>query len=395
MAQRPLNVGLVGGGKGAFIVQPHQRAIHFDGTRRVTAGALFPDPKIALEEAANWPYPIKGYTSYDDMIAANATAPADQKLDYILIVTPNHVHFDPAMKAMKAGIPVMCEKPLTVNLKQATEMVKLQRKTGVPFAVAHTYLGHWTSRFSRFIVRSGLLGEVRWVDSYYIQGWLATKLEATGQQQASWRVNPKLAGASGCGGDIGTHALMQLRYVTGLEVAEVSANLETFVPGRPLDDHFTTYCKLSNGAKALVRASQICIGHKNDLGIEVCGTKGSLRWRQEDPEAITISLLGQPDRVYYRGAVTANDGFLGELPADLMAEPNIPPGHPEAFHDAFARLHRCFEADIRRWQASGRVKADGSKYATIEDGWTGLAFIETAVKSSAKKGAWMKMPKAI
>lgn len=395
MAQRPLNVGLVGGGKGAFIVQPHQRAIHFDGTRRVTAGALFPDPKVALEEAANWPYPIRGYPSYDEMIAANATLPPDQKLDYILIVTPNHVHYDPAMKAMKAGIPVMCEKPLTVNLKQATEMVKLQRKTGVPFAVAHTYLGHWTSRFSRFIVRSGLLGEVRWVDSYYLQGWLATKLEATGQQQASWRVNPKLAGASGCGGDIGTHALMQLRYVTGLEVTEVSANLETFVPGRPLDDHFTTYCKLSNGAKALVRASQICIGHKNDLGIEVCGTKGSLRWRQEDPEAITISLLGQPDRVYYRGAVTANDGFLKDLPADLMAEPNIPPGHPEAFHDAFARLHRCFEADIRLWQATGKVRADGSKYATIDDGWTGLAFIETAVKSSAKKGAWTRMPKAI
>lgn len=395
MAQRPLNVGLVGGGKGAFIVQPHQRAIHFDGTRRVTAGALFPDPKVALEEAANWPYPIRGYPSYDEMIAANATLPPDQKLDYILIVTPNHVHYDPAMKAMKAGIPVMCEKPLTVNLKQATEMVKLQRKTGVPFAVAHTYLGHWTSRFSRFIVRSGLLGEVRWVDSYYLQGWLATKLEATGQQQASWRVNPKLAGASGCGGDIGTHALMQLRYVTGLEVTEVSANLETFVPGRPLDDHFTTYCKLSNGARALVRASQICIGHKNDLGIEVCGTKGSLRWRQEDPEAITISLLGQPDRVYYRGAVTANDGFLKDLPADLMAEPNIPPGHPEAFHDAFARLHRCFEADIRQWQATGKVRADGSKYATIDDGWTGLAFIETAVKSSAKKGAWTRMPKAI
>ena len=395
MAQRPLNVGLVGGGKGAFIAQPHQRAIHFDGTRRVTAGALFPDPKVALEEAANWPYPIKGYTSYDDMIAANATLPPDEKLDYILIVTPNHVHFDPAMKAMKAGIPVLCEKPLTVNLKQGTELVKLQRKTGVPFAVAHTYLGHWTSRFSRFIVRSGLLGEVRWVDSYYIQGWLATKLEASGQQQASWRVNPKLAGASGCGGDIGTHALMQLRFVTGLDVTEVSANLETFVPGRALDDHFTTYCKLSNGAKALVRASQICIGHKNDLGITVCGTKGSLRWRQEDPEAITISLLGQPDRIYYRNAVSANDGFLGDLPADLMAEPNIPSGHSEGFHDAFARLHRCFEADVRKWQAAGKVKIDGSKYAGIEDGWMGLAFIETAVKSAAKKGAWMKMPKSV
>ena len=296
MAQRPLNVGLVGGGKGAFIVQPHQKAIHFDGTRRVTAAALFPDPKIAMEEAANWPYPITGYESYDQMIAAQKDLPEGQKLDYILIVTPNHVHFDPAMKAIKAGIPVFCEKPLTTDLKQAAGLVKLVRKTGVPFGVAHTYLGHWTTRFSRFIVRSGLLGDIRWVDSYYIQGWLATKFEETGNIQATWRVNPKLAGASGCGGDIGTHALMQLRYVTGLEITELSAQLEKFVPGRALDDHFTIYCKLSNGAKALVRASQVCIGHKNDLGIEICGTKGTLRWRQEDPEAITISLLGQPDR---------------------------------------------------------------------------------------------------
>ena len=395
MAQRPLNVGLVGGGKGAFIVQPHQKAIHFDGTRRVTAAALFPDPKIAMEEAENWPYPIKGYGSYDEMIAVQKDQPAAEKLDYILIVTPNHVHFDPAMKAIKAGIPVFCEKPLTTNLKQAADLVKLVRKTGVPFGVAHTYLGHWTTRFSRFIVQSGLLGEVRWVDSYYIQGWLATKFEDTGNIQASWRVNPKLAGASGCGGDIGTHALMQLRYVTGLEISEVSAQLEKFVPGRALDDHFTIYCKLSNGAKALVRASQVCIGHKNDLGIEICGTKGSLRWRQEDPEAITISLLGQPDRTYYRGAVSANDGFLKELPADLMAEPTVPAGHPEAFHDAFARLHRCFEADIRKWQATGKVTIDGSKYANIEDGWMGLAFIETCVKSATKKGAWAKMPKKI
>lgn len=395
MAQRPLNVGLIGGGKGAFIVHPHQKAIHFDGTRRVVAGALFPDPKIALEEAEKWPYPIKGYGSYDEMIAAQATLPEEERLDYVVIVTPNHVHYDPAMKALKAGIPVFCEKPMTVNLKQATDLVKLQRKTGVPFGVAHTYLGHWTSRFARFIVRSGLLGEIRWVDSYYIQGWLATKLEDSGQQQASWRVNPKLAGASGCGGDIGTHALMQLRYITGLEVTEVSAQLESFVPGRLLDDHFTTYVKLNNGAKALVRASQICIGHKNDLGISINGTKGSLRWRQEEPESITISLMGQPDRVYWRGCPTANDGFLKDLPADLMAEPTIPSGHPEAFHDAYARLHRCFEADVRAWKAKGKVTIDGSKYANIEDGWMGVAFIETAVKSSAKKGAWTKMPKPI
>jgi len=396
MSNRPLNVGLVGGGKGAFIVHPHERAIHFDGTRRVVAGALFPDPKIALEEAANWPYPIKGYGSYDEMIAANATLPADQKLDYILIVTPNFVHFDPAMKAMKAGIAVFCEKPLCLNLKEASELVQTSRKLKIPFGVSNTYLGHWTSRLSRYIVRSGLLGEVRWVDSSYLQGWLATKLEATGQTKAVWRVDHKRAGGSGCGGDIGTHALMQLRYATGLDVTQVSAQLETFVEGRQLDDHFTVYCKLSNGGKALVRASQICIGFKNDLGIVVAGTKGTLVWRQEEAESLTILLPGQPDRVYWRGAVTPGDGFLPkDVPADLMAEPTSPSGHPEAFHDAFARLHRSFEADVRKWKEGKAFKCDGAKYANVEDGWMGIAFIETCVKSSKKNGAWTPMPKAI
>jgi len=391
---KPLNVGLVGGGKGAFIVHAHQRAIHFDGTRRVVAGALFPEPTVALEEAAAWPYPIKGYASYDEMIEANAGLPADEKLDYILIVTPNFVHYDPAMKAMKAGIAVFCEKPLCLDLKEAGSLVKTARKLGVPFGVAHTYLGHWTTRFARYIVRRGLLGDVRWVDSYYIQGWLATRLEATGQQQASWRVDPRRAGASGCGGDIGTHALMQLRYVTGLEVTQVSAHMETFVEGRMLDDHFTVYGRLSNGGKALVRASQVCIGQKNDLGIAVAGTRGTLLWRQEEPERITIYLPNQPDRVYWRGAVSPGDGFLPkDVPADLLAEPTIPAGHSEGFHDAFARLHRAFEHDVRRWKAGKPFNSDGAKYASVEDGWMGIAFIETCVKSNRKSGAWTAVPR--
>ncbi len=393
MSQRPLNVGLIGGGRGAFIVNPHQKAIHFDGTRRVVAGALFPDPRIALEEAEKWPYPIKGYGSYAEMIGAQAKLPEDQRLDYVLIVTPNHVHYDPAMKAIAAGIPVFCEKPLTVTLKEANDLVNAVNKAKIPFGVAHTYLGHWTTRLSRFIVRSGLLGEIRWVDAYYIQGWLATRTEDTGVQQAEWRVDPKRAGGSCCGGDIGTHALMQLRYVTGLNVAKVSAHMEVFVPGRSLDDHFTVYCELSNGGKALVRASQISIGHKNDLGLEVCGTKGTLRWRQEDPECLTIHLPGKPDLVYWRGAVQANDGFLKDLPADLMAEPTIPSGHPEAFHDAFARLHRCFEADVRKYKAGQPFSCDGSKYANVEDGQMGIAFIETCLKSNQGDGAWTPMVK--
>ncbi len=391
MSPRPLNVGLIGGGAGAFIVHPHQRAIHFDGTRRVVAAALHPDPKVAMQEAETWPYPIRGYPSYDEMIKAEAAKPLGQRVDYVLIVTPNNVHFDPAMKCLEAGIPVFCEKPLTVTLDEADRLVAAVRQHEIPFGVAYTYLGHWTSRFSRHIVRSGLLGEVRWVDAYYLQGWLAGRTEDQGVMQAEWRVDPKQAGASCCGGDIGTHALMQLRYVTGLEVIRLRAHLETFVEGRQLDDHFTAYCQLSNGGRALVRASQIAIGHKNDLGIEINGTKGSLVWVQEEPEELIIRLPDQPDRTYWRAAVAANDGFLGELPEDLMAEPNIPPGHPEAFHDAFARLHRCFEQDVRAYLDGKPFESDGSKYANVKDGRTGIAFIDAAVRSDAEGGAWVEM----
>jgi predicted dehydrogenase len=385
-------VGLIGGGGGAFIAVPHQRAIHFDGTRRVVAAALHPDPQIAMNEAENWPYPIKGYPSYDEMIATEKAKPVGERIDYALIVTPNHVHFDPAMECLDAGIPVFCEKPLTVSLEEADALVAKVKETGLPFGVAHTYLGHWSSRFSRFVIQSGLLGEVRWADAYYLQGWLADRTEDMGVMQAEWRVDPKRAGGSNCGGDIGTHALMQLRFVTGLNVTSVNGILETFVSGRQLDDHFTTYCQLSNGAKALVRASQIAIGHMNDLGLEVNCAKGSLRWRQEEAEKVTICLPGQPERTYWRGEVKPNDGFLGDLPADLMAEPTIPSGHGEAFHDAFARLHRSFEKDVRAHLAGEPFACDGSKYANVMDGRTGIAFIQAAVQSSKQGGAPVPMP---
>lgn len=391
MAVRPLNVGLVGGGGGAFIVQPHQRAVHFDGTRRVVAAALHPDPKVAMQEAENWPYPIRGYPSYDEMIAAEIKKPVGERVDYMLIVTPNHVHFDPAMKCIAAGIPVFCEKPLTVTLDEADKLVAAVKQRKLPFGVAHTYLGHWTSRFSRFVVQSGLLGDVRWVDAYYLQGWLADRTEDQGVMQAEWRVDPKRAGASCCGGDIGTHALMQLRYVTGLAIKRVRAQLETFVPGRQLDDHFTAYCELSNGGRALIRASQIAIGHRNDLGLEVNGTRGSLVWVQEEPEQVIIRLPNQPDRIYWRAAVTAHDGFLGDLPEELMAEPTIPSGHPEAFHDAFARLHRCFEQDVRAYLGKKVFNCDGSKYANVEDGRMGIAFIAAGVKSNEQGGVWVEL----
>jgi predicted dehydrogenase len=240
-------------------------------------------------------------------------------------------------------------------------------------------------------VTSGKLGAVRWADAYYLQGWLATRLEATGQMQASWRTDPKMAGASCCGGDIGSHAFMQLRFVTGLEVTRVRGMIETFLKGRQLDDHFTTYCELSNGGRALVRASQITIGHKNDLGIEVNGEKGSLVWRQEDAERVTIRLPGEPDRDYWRGEVKGSDSFLGKLPEWVGAEPTIPSGHVEAFHDAYARLHRSFEADVRRYNEGKPFSSDGSKYANVHDGVMHMKFIEAAIRSAKNGSKKVKM----
>ena len=387
MSQRPLNVGIIGGGGGAFIAHPHQRAIFFDGTRRVTCAALHQDPTLATKYANEWPYPIIGYPHYETMIKAEGKKPLGERMDYCLIVTPNNVHFEPAVACLEAGIPVFCEKPMTMNVGEAIVLAERRKSLNVPFGVAHTYIGHWTSLFSRWIVRAlHLLGNVRRVDAHYWQGWLSGRTEDTGVQQAEWRVDPERAGASGCGGDIGTHAYMQLRFVTGLEVAEILyANLANFVHDRQLDDNFTTICRLSNDAEAHICASQVMIGHKNDLGLEVTGTKGSLVWRQEESEKVVIHLPNQPDRVYWRGSIQPNDGFLPDVPTGLLEESKVPSGHAEGFHDAFARLHRHFEDDVRRWQVGVLPKWEGSRYASVDDGLKHMQFIAAAVKSSAEK----------
>ena len=394
MSNRPLNVGLVGGGKGAFIVHPHQKAIHFDGTRRVVAGALFPDPKIALEEAANWPYPIKGYGSYDEMIAANAALPADQKLDYILIVTPNFVHYDPAMKAMKAGIAVFCEKPLCLNLKEATDLVKTSHKLNVPFGVAHTYLGHWTSRFSPLHCPQPACSATS-------AGWTAIT------SRAGWRPSsrpPASPRPLACGSQARWRLRLRRRYrharAHAAPLCHGPGNRANSPPNwrlrsgpaarRPLHHLLQSQQRRTR----LVRASQICIGPKTTWASNSSARKAPWFGARKTPESLVIRLPASQTASTGAALWRPGDGFIPkDIPAELLAEPTIPAGHPEAFHDAFARLHRSFEADVRRWKAGEKFNSDGSKYANVEDGWTGLAFIETAVKSSASKGKWTKFPK--
>lgn len=388
-----LKVGMIGGSSG-FISNAHQRAIFMDGTRRVVCGALSSNVMKSRAAIENWPYPIQGYNSYDELLEAELAKPDSDRIDYVLILTPNHVHFDPAKKFLEAEIPVLCEKPLTFTLDEAETLAEIVHSKGIPFCVAHTYLGHWTSRLARFIVQSGLIGEVRWVDASYLQSWMSIRSRDPEFVKKAWRLDASRSGLSNCGGDIGTHALMQLRYVTGLEVVSLSAHMESLTPlpepvEQPLDDHFTVYCRMNNGSRALIRATQIGVGHKNDLRIEVNGELGSIRWAQEESEKLEVYLIDQPERTYYRGGIKPNDGFFGDIPKELLDEPTIPWGHSEGFHDAFARLHRCFEGDVRSFQKSQYEPGDGSKYATVGDGVVGMRFVKKAVESSRNGNAWV------
>jgi predicted dehydrogenase len=386
MDRRVLNVGLVGGGgKNAFFVHPHERGIFMDGTRRVACGALRSDRIAAIEAGEQWPYPIRTYGTYMEMLQQEKKLPPGDRMHYVLVVTPNHKHYDPAMCALQEGYPVFCEKPLAMTFTQASDLQLTAERKNIPFAVAHTYLGHWSTQFARFVVTSGLLGDVRRVSSNYMQGWLADRTEDAGVQQAEWRVDPKRAGISGCGGDIGTHAYMQTIFVTGLGVKRILySRLTNFVEGRKLDDNFTTICEMTNGAEAHICATQIAVGHKNDLQIEVNGTQGSLICRQEESEKVTIYPARGPERTYWRGTVTPNDGFLRKVPKWLLGMPTLPPGHGEAFHDALARLHRCFEIDVRRFYRGLPPLHAGTGYASVEDGVRHMHFLEAAVESSCK-----------
>ena len=390
MKNEKLKVALIGGA-GAFIAEAHQRAIHANSTAQITCGVLSRSPAKGLEAASAWPYPITPYGSIAELIQAGRD---DGRLavDYAVIVTPNNVHAEQALRFITEGIPVFLEKPVTFDLAEAQTLARLAQDRNVPVGVAHTYVGHWTTKLARHIVTSGKIGEVRRVDATYYQGWLADALEtmpdAGGYQQAWWRTNPETAGASCCGGDIGTHALMQLRYVTGLEVKTVKfADVRAIVRGRKLDDNFTTFCELSNGAVAIVAATQVAIGHKNGLRIEVNGSEGTIIWEQEKPEELHLFTRGGQHLVYYRGAVAAKgDPFIGDLPSSLASSGFLPGGHPEGFHDAFSRLYQSFQRHVRAWKddpASNPVSFDVAAcgYPTLHDGVAGMRFIEVALRA--------------
>jgi predicted dehydrogenase len=383
MSQRKLRVGMVGGGGPAnFFGAPHRRAILIDNSAELTAGALRSKPAESIASAKELFMP-RGYPDWQTMIKTEAAKPESERIDYVTIVTPNDAHFGPADAAAAAGIGVLCEKPLTTTLDEARRLQASVRAKNVPFIVAYTYTGFPMVMLARELVRGGEIGEIRKVEAWYPQGWLATKLEADNQKQASWRVDPTKAGGSGCGGDIGTHAYEFVRFAAGLSAVRLRARLKTFVPGRALDDDFTVLAELNNGGIATITASQVTVGVQNDNGFRVVGTTGTIEWNITEHNVLKHYVGGQPLKLYRLGAE------YGYFPASIKPYIRVPSGHPEGFHEALANLHRTLEWTIRAgW---GESVPKPFEHPGIDDGVAGMAFIEAAIASSKRDGEWVSI----
>ncbi|MCS7020337.1 MAG: Gfo/Idh/MocA family oxidoreductase [Gemmataceae bacterium] len=377
---RKLRMGLVGGGQGAFIGRVHATAAILDNRATLVAGALSSDPAKSKASAPDYDIPAdRAYGSYREM--AEAEKKRSDPIDFVSIATPNHTHFEIAKTFAEAGFNVICDKPMTFDLQQAEELVQIVERTGIVFVLTHNYTGHPLVRQAREMVLNGELGEIQAIRAFYIQGWLRTRLEASGQKQASWRTDPKQSGAAGCFGDIGTHAYNLTRYITGLLPLEVSCQLKTFEPGRALDDYGTAIIRFENGALGTVTASQISHGRENDIFIEIDGTKASLEWHQEEPNKMYVRRNGEPHKIYTR----AGGPYLG--PAAAKAT-RIPSGHPEGYLEAFANIYTAaYDAIIQR-ACGEKFETVNTVYPNVYDGLDGMLFITRCVESSRENGAW-------
>ena len=377
---RKLKVGMVGGGGPSnFFGGPHRTAILMDNSAELTAGALHSSAAGSIESAREHFF-TRGYPDYQTLFTEESKLPEGERIDYVTIVTPNDSHHAIAKAALEAGIAVLCEKPLTITLEESRDLVAATRAAGLPFIVAYTYTGFPMVMLAREMVRGGDIGNIRKVETWYPQGWLAGRTEDLGVQQAEWRVNPSKSGASGCGGDIGTHAYEFIRFVCGLTAREVSGRLTTFVGGRALDDDFTVFARLCNGAIATISASQVTIGAQNDNGFRVIGEKGTIEWSITDHNSLKVLRGGEPVKVFRLGAE------YGYFPDSVKPYIRVPSGHPEGFHEALANLHKTIQLQLRA--KAGEAGPAAFPHPDVVDGAAGIAFIEAAVASSAAQGAW-------
>jgi len=377
-----IRLGMVGGGQGAFIGAVHRLAARMDDHYEFVAGALSSDAarsKASGEELGLAADRI--YTDFREM--AKAEAKRRDGIEAVSIVTPNHMHFPAAKAFIEAGIHVVCDKPLSLNLKEALALEKLLAKNkNVIFALTHNYSGYPMIRHARAMVAAGELGDIRVVQGEYPQDWLTTDLEKSGQKQAAWRTDPSKTGAGGCVGDIGTHTYQLGCFVSGLKLDELSADLTTFVKGRRVDDNVHVMLRYKGGAKGMIWASQVAPGHENGLKIRVYGTKGGLEWVQADPNYLWYTPFGEPKRLITRGGAGSN--------AAAARVTRVPPGHPEGYLEGFANIYTEVAHAIKA-KRTGKKPDKDVQFPGIEDGVAGMAFIEACVKSSAKNGKWTKV----
>ena len=383
---RKIRYGMVGGGRGAFIGAVHRIAANMDGQIELVCGAFSADPAKSRASGADlFLPPDRCYGSFEEMIEREAARSPEERMDFISIVTPNHLHFPPAKLALERGFHVLSDKPATYNLAEAKTLAALVKKTGLLYGLTHNYTGYPLVKEARDLVRAGKLGKIRKVVVEYPQGWLATRLEASGQKQASWRTDPKRSGAAGCIGDIGTHAENLAEYISGLQISELAADLTAFVKGRKLDDDGNVLLRFKGGAKGVLHSSQISVGEENNLNIRVYGEKGGLEWHQKEPNSLVLKWLAEPMQIYR----TAN-GYLGK---NAAAASRTPPAHPEGYLEAFANIYRNFAEAIRARLEKKKLPKDdpANDYPKIEDGVRGMAFIEAVVASSKANAAWTRL----
>ncbi|MDX1532018.1 MAG: Gfo/Idh/MocA family oxidoreductase, partial [Rhodothermales bacterium] len=375
---RKLRYGMVGGGPGAFIGEVHRKAARLDGLAELVAGVFSSNAErskahgrtLGLDEG-------RVYGSYEEM--ADAEAARDDGIDFATVVTPNHLHYPVARRFIEGGFHVVCDKPMTMTVEQAEDLCRLVEEKDVVFALTHNSTGYPLIKHARAMVEDGRLGTLRKVVAEYSQGWLATPLEQEGSKQAAWRTNPALAGA-GALGDIGSHAENLARYVTGLDIDRLCADVSTFVEGRRVDDDANLLLHFEDGAKGVLHCSQVAVGEENDLTLRVYGTEGSIAWRQEEPNALRFRTLDGNERVFRRGSE--------DLAPAARHATRLPSGHPEAFIEAFANVYANAIRTMRARIAGEEPDPLDLDFPTVQDGAVGVHFIQTALRSG-REGGWV------
>lgn len=379
---RKLRMGMVGGGTDSFIGDVHRKAAAIDGMIELVCGAFSSTPEKSISSGQALQLDAsRCYGSYEEMIMEEKKLPENIRMDFVAIVTPNHMHFPPAKMALENGFHVVCDKPMTLTLDEAYALEKIVAKSGKLFALTHNYTGHPLVKQAKAMVANGDIGNIRKIQVQYLQGWLSTSLEKTGQKQAAWRVDPKRSGIGGALGDIGTHAENLVEYITGLKIDEMAVDLGRFGQGRVLDDDGNVLLRMENGAKGTMSFSQIALGEENGLAIKVYGEKGSLEWQQENPNILISHWLDQPVKIY-----TPNGN---DLYPEALQVSRIPAGHPEGYLEAFATIYKNFATHLLTLMQGETLK--NPDYPNVSDGVRGMEFIYAAVESDKNNAAWTKL----